>query len=237
MLFSSSRPRTLVLLISVPEIEAVVLGPTCSPLGDRLVLPRSVDTAMPATLEALWPALEPLGEFDRVTVGSGRDLGDDWMASALSRELERQCMRPVRVMGRAELCFASIIRRSGVELVLSFRTQRLDSSMFFDGVCVPGLELGRLQFRKRRTYSEYVASHVLERKGVKAWNKRVSRVVKEVLAGWNPAALYLVGPNAAHITCDLPSNVTVVRDGPDLAGALAPHSIPPPTSQRPMRES
>ncbi|MBA2539923.1 MAG: hypothetical protein H0V17_09840 [Deltaproteobacteria bacterium] len=228
MLCISSRPRTLVLLISVPEIEAVVLGPTGGTLGDRLLVPRSVDTALPATLEALWPALEPLGEFDRVTVGSGRDLGDDWAASALSRELERQCMRPVRVVDRAELCFASIIGRSGVELVLSFGAQRLDSSMFFDGLCIPGLELGRLQFRKRRTYSEYVASRVIERKGVKAWNKRVSRVVEQVLAGWNPAALYLAGPNAGNITCHLPSNVTVVRERPDLAGALAPHSIPPP---------
>lgn len=225
MLFISSRPRTLVLLISVPQVEAVLLDPTGAPVGDRVMMPRPADTTMPLTLEALWPVLEPLGEFDRITVGSGRDLGDEWAAPAVSRELERQCMRPVRVMDRAELCFGPMIRRAGVELVLSFGDQRLDSSMFFDGVCVPGLALGLHRFRKGRTYSEYVESRVLDRKGVKAWNKRVRRVVDEVLAVWNPTALYLAGTNAGHITCELAPNVHVVRESPGLAGALAPYAI------------
>jgi polyphosphate glucokinase len=230
MLFISSRPRTLVLLISVPEIEAVVLDPTGAAAGERLVLPRTADTPMPVALEALWAALEPLGEFDRVTVGGGRDLGDEWAAPALSRELERQCMRPVRVLDRAELCCAPIIKRTGVELVLWFGAQRLDSSLFFDGVCVPGLALGRHRFRKGRTYSQYLTSRALERKGINAWNKRVTRVVDEVLAVWNPAALYLAGTNAGHITCEVPPTVTIVREPPGLAGALTPYAIQTSTS-------
>ncbi len=230
MLFISSRPRTLVLLISVPEIEAVLLDPTGAPLGDRLLLPRTADTPMSLTLDALWPALEPFGEFDRVTVGAGRDLGEEWAAPALSSELGRQCLRPVRVMDRAELCFAPFIAGKGVELVLSFGAQRLDSSMFFDGVCVPGLALGLHCFRKGRTYSEYVESRVIERKGVKAWNKRVRRVADEVLAVWNPSALYLTGANAGQISCELAPNVTVVSESPGLAGALAPYGISTATS-------
>lgn len=230
MLFISSRPRTLVLLISVPEIEAVILDPTGASVGDRLRLPRTADTTMSLTLEAIWPALEPLGEFDRITVGSGLDLGEDWDAPALAQELERQCLRPARVVDRAELLFGPIIRRTGVELVLSLGENRLDSSMFFDGLCVPGLALGRHRFRKGRTYSEYLTSRAMERKGVKAWNKRVGRVVDEVLAVWNPTTLYLAGANAQHITGELPPNVTVVTEAAGLGGALAPYAISTDTS-------
>ena len=70
----------------------------------------------------------------------------------------------------------------------------LDSSLFFAGTFVPGLVLANHRFRKKRTYGEYLAPRVLDRKGVDEWNRRIDRVVAEVLAVWNPTTLYLAGP-------------------------------------------
>ncbi len=221
----ASRPRTLVLLLSSETIEAMMLDPTGLPLGERVRVPRITDATMPIELQALWPQLESLGELDRTTVVTSSELGDAWGAPAVTGELERQSLRPARAIATAELWEGRVIRRAGVELVLVLGDE-VSSTLFVDGTSVPGLALGRHRFRKGQTYSEYVASSVLERKGVKAWNRRVGRVVTEVLDVWNPMTLYLSGALAAHIAREFPANVVVVRDPPSLAAALEVWTAP-----------
>jgi polyphosphate glucokinase len=195
----ASRPRTLALVISPAEIEGVILGPTGTQIGWPTRLPRTAD---PTTAFAdLWSKLEILGEFDRVAVMTKPNLGDGWELDALTRELERQCGRRVRATALDDLRWRHLIRRAGVELALVIGDE-LESALFFNGVLVPGLAVGRHRFRKGRTYSEYLAPRVRERKGEKAWHRRLERVVAEILAVWNPARLYLAAE--AQVTLDDP---------------------------------
>ncbi|MDQ3363929.1 MAG: hypothetical protein M3680_00655 [Myxococcota bacterium] len=224
MITIAARPRTLVLTVTAAEIEAVVLDPAGVTVGGRVRVPRAAD-AVP-DLQALGPQLDPLGEFDRITVSTGPGLGAAWDATALTRELERQSLRPVRVVPTAELRYRGVIRREGVELVLALGAA-LESWLFVDGTHVPGLALGAHPFRKGKTYAEYLAPRVVERKGRRAWNRRLERVLATVLEVWHPATLYLAGAGAALVDGELPATVVVVRELPGLDAAIAVWHPPP----------
>jgi polyphosphate glucokinase len=191
----AARPRTLVVVVSAEDIEGVLFGPTGTQLGWPTRVPRTDDPA--TAFDALWSKLEVLGEFDRVALTTKPNLGAGWELETLTRELERQCGRRVRSSPLDELRWSPLIRRSGVELVLALGDE-LESALFSNGALVPGLALGRHRFRKGRTYAEYLAPRVREKKGDKAWQRRLDRVITEVMAVWNPTLLYLaVPPNVA----------------------------------------
>jgi polyphosphate glucokinase len=70
------------------------------------------------------------------------------------------------------------------------------------------------------TYEEYVGAAALDLIGKKKWNKRVQRVIEQVLPIWNPARLYLGGGNAKHLKGELPANVEVVSNVAGLLGGI-----------------
>ncbi len=227
----AARPRTLVLLVTGGAIEAAMLGPTGSELGARVHTTHDPAAPLAPTLQALWPALEPLGAFDRISVGLGAGLAETWTPAGLVAVLEDQSGRRARAVTTAALQGAPLIERAGVEMVLVLDAT-LESALFLDGIPVPGLDLGRLRTRKRRTYAEYLALRVATRKGARAWSRRVRRAVDDILGAFGPRVLYLVGPGAALLEADLelPPTVVVVRDAAPLAGAIALWSpaVPPP---------
>jgi hypothetical protein len=196
---TSARPRTLVLVFTPEATETALLGPTGIELGPRHVVERDVDR--PARIDDLWPMIEQLGEFDRITA-VGRD------DAAVAADLSRQSQRPTRPMSLAELRWGHVLSRRGVELALSLDAQ-LSSDLFHDGTHVPGLALGRQRFRKGKTYREYLAPRVLEKKGARTWARRLGRAVDEILAVWNPSTLYLAVPADAPLP-RLPASVVTV---------------------------
>lgn len=195
-----------------------MLGPT----GLLLVPPARVarDGDPQQSFASMWPELEAFGEFDRISVLTRPGLGDGWIPSGITSELERQSLRPVRLSTIAELRWSHVIKGVGVELVIA-PGEELDSSLFLDGMYVPGLAIGRHVFRKRRSYQEYLAPRVLERKGVRAWNKRLARAAAEILAVWNPATLYIAVPTGVTVELDLGPNVAIVAAPTGIEGALA----------------
>src|SRR5512135_966341 len=66
---AASGTRTLCIDIGGTGIKALVLAPDGAPLTER----ARVETPRPATpqavLAAIWQVIEPLGEFDRISVG------------------------------------------------------------------------------------------------------------------------------------------------------------------------
>lgn len=215
-----SRPRTLVLVVSGTEIEAVMLGPTGDELGQIRVdrTPEPPDRTL--ALQALWPQLEVLGEFDRISLLTRSTQAEGWDSPSTTHELERQSLRPVRQVSLAQLRWSQIIRRTGVELVVALGSE-LDSALFVDGTQVPGLALGRLPFRKGKNLDEYLAPRVLQRKGVAAWNRRLERVAHDLLAVWNPTTLYISTPKGVVVEAELGPNVVCVTSPTGVAGALA----------------
>lgn len=209
---TSARPRTLVLVVSDVVIDVAMLGPHGGDLGPRQVVPITTETA------TLWNAIEQLGEFDRITlVGSDRN--------GLCDKIVRQSQRPLRQMRPGELHWRHVISGEGVELAVDLAS-RFASSLFHNGVEIPGVDLGMQLVRKDRRLREYLAPRVLERRGTDAWLRRVTRAVDEILAVWNPASLFIaVSPTLPMPV--LPTQVVVVPARTSLEDALRVWSAGP----------
>jgi polyphosphate glucokinase len=224
---AAAGTRTLCLDIGGTGIKALVLAADGAPLTER----ARVETPKPATpsavLQVIWPLIEPLGDFDRISVGfpgvvidnvtkTAPNLHDEWREFALGRALSEGTRRPVRVLNDAGVQGYGVIEGKGVEMVLTFGTG-MGTALYMNGKYVPNLELAHHPFKKKKTYEDYVGKAALKKIGKKRWNKRVAEVVAQVLPIWNPRKLYLGGGNAKHLTLDLPPNVSIT---PNIAGLL-----------------
>jgi polyphosphate glucokinase len=109
---ASTGTRTLAIDIGGTGLKALVLGPDGAVLTDRV----RVETPRPATptavLKELWTLIEPLGEFDRISVGfpgvvidgvikTAPNLHEEWADFDLGRALAEGSRRPVRVLNDA----------------------------------------------------------------------------------------------------------------------------------------
>src|SRR3954468_7643309 len=189
-------PRTLCVDIGGSGLKAIVLGPSGTPLTERV----RVETPRPATPARLLPALielvRPLAPFDRVSVGfpgvvtynvtkTAPNLHDDWENFALGKVLTRALGRPVRVLNDAGIQGYGVVEGKGVELLLTLGTG-MGSALFLDGRYVPNLELGHHPFRHGETYEDWVGLPALKKLGKKKWNKHVQQIVEQIDPIWNP---------------------------------------------------
>jgi polyphosphate glucokinase len=219
--------RTLAIDIGGTGLKALVLGHDGHPLTER----ARVETPRPATPRALIPAIgklvEPLGGFDRISVGfpgvvvdgvtlTAPNLHRQWRGFDLAKAVADQLGRPVRVLNDAGIQGYGVIAGKGVEMVLTLGTG-LGCAVYLDGNYVPNLELAHHPFGNGKTYEEFVSARALARIGKKKWNHRIEKVVAQVLPVWNPRHLYLGGGNAKHLTIALPANVSIT---PNIAGLL-----------------
>lgn len=222
-----SAERTLSIDIGGTGLKALVLDTKGAPVTERV----RVETPRPATpkavLDALWHLIEPLGEFDRISVGfpgvvvdgvtkTAPNLDPGWTDYPLAKTLRGGSRRPVRVLNDAGMQGLGVIEGHGLEMVITLGTG-MGCALFIDGTYVPNLELAHHPFRHGKTYEEYVGAKALEHVGKKKWNIRVGRVIAQVLPIWNPTHLYVGGGNAKHVTLELPANVTLT---PNVAGLL-----------------
>jgi polyphosphate glucokinase len=225
--------RTLAIDIGGTGLKALVLDLQGAIVVDRV----RVETPRPATtdaiLPALWTLIEPLGAFDRVSVGfpgvvvagttmTAPNLHESWNNFALAKEIETKTGKPARVLNDAGVQGYGLIEGKGVEMVLTLGTG-LGCAVYNDGVYVPNLELAHHPFGNKNgdTYEEYVGKKALDKVGKKKWNKRVAKVLAQVTPIWNPRKIYLGGGNAKHLKIDLPDHVTVGANTAGLLGGIA----------------
>ena len=223
--------RTLAIDIGGTGLKALILGPDGAALTER----ARVETPRPATpdavLGALWPMVDTLGPFDRASVGfpgvvvdgitkTAPNLHEKWSEFPLATTLSRRAKCPVRVLNDAGVQGYGIVEGHGVEMVLTLGTG-MGSALYLDGHYVPNLELAHHPLRKDKTYEDYIGAKALKRVGKKKWNKRVARVVAQVLPVWNPRKLYLGGGNAKHVKVELPGNVVIASNMAGLLGGIA----------------
>jgi polyphosphate glucokinase len=228
---AAAGTRTLCIDIGGTGVKALVLAQDGAPLTER----ARIDTPQPATpeavLHAIWTVIEPLGEFDRISVGfpgvvidnvtkTAPNLHPDWAGFPLGKALAEGSRRPVRVLNDAGVQGYGVIEGKGVEMVLTFGTG-MGTALYHEGKYVPNLELAHHPFKKKKTYEEYVGKVALKKIGKKKWNKRVAEVVAQVLPIWNPRHLYLGGGNAKHLTIELPEDVTITQNIAGLLGGIA----------------
>ncbi len=224
---TATGTRTLAIDIGGTGLKALVLGPDGAALTERI----RVATPRPATpnvvLRALWSLIEPLGEFDRVSVGfpgivvdsvtrTAPNLHADWYDFELGKALAEALRRPVRVLNDAGVQGYGVIEGKGLEMVLTLGTG-LGCALYIDGRYVPNLELAHHPFGNGKTYEQYVGAKAMKKVGKKKWNKRVRELIEQVLPIWNPHKLYIGGGNAKHLRIELPPNVSIT---PNIAGLL-----------------
>jgi len=223
--------RTLCIDVGGTGIKAMVVSPSGKPMGKR----ARIDTPHPATPQAMRAALRTIvpdpGSFDRISVGfpgvvqegivrTAPNLDPSWAGFDLQGVIRKISRKPARVLNDAGVQGYGVIEGHGVEMVLTLGTG-LGCALYHDGVYVPNLELAHHPFRRGKTYEEYVGNAAYEKVGKKKWNKRVARVIAQVLPIWNPRKLYLGGGNAKHLKIDLPPEVTVTSNVAGLLGGIA----------------
>jgi polyphosphate glucokinase len=227
-----SEARTLAIDIGGTGIKAALLDPAGQMAGERQRVPTPPRPVSPeALIAAIDQAVAELGAFDRVSVGfpgyvrDGRivtapNLGTETLAGFdLQAALAAHWGKPVRVLNDADIQGYGAIRGVGIEMVLTLGTGA-GTAIFRDGELMPHLELAHHPIRGRKTYDEYIGKAARERKGRKAWNKRVARVIAVLREVVRFDRLYIGGGNAKDLALPLPPDVTIVPNSDGLTGGI-----------------
>ena len=227
-----TEPRTLAIDIGGSGIKAVLLDEDGNMIGQRQRVPTPAKPIAPeALVRAIDEATAPVGAFDRASVGfpgyvregkviTAPNLGTDALAGFdLQATLARHWGKPVRVLNDADVQGFGAINGRGLEMVLTLGTGA-GTSLFRDGEIMPHLELAHHPVSRRKTYEEYIGNAAREKKGKKAWNKRVAKVIEILREVVHFDHLYIGGGNAKDITFALPPDVTIVPNTDGLTGGI-----------------
>jgi polyphosphate glucokinase len=226
------RPRTLAIDIGGSGIKAAVLDSDGNMVGLRQRVPTP---PKPVTREALLRVIDqataPLGPFDRVSVGfpgyvrDGRvltapNLGSETLGGFdLQFALAEQWGKPVQVLNDADMQGFGAIQGRGVEMVLTLGTGA-GTAIFRDGEIMTHLELAHHPVSGDKTYDQYIGNVARERKGKKAWNRRVAKVIEILREVVRFDHLYIGGGNGKDINFPLPADVTIVPNADGLTGGI-----------------
>jgi polyphosphate glucokinase len=227
-----NEPRTLAIDIGGSGIKAALLDDAGNLIGSRQRVPTPPKPVAPDNLvSAIDKAAAPLGAFERVSVGfpgyvrDGRvltapNLGTEALAGFdLQSALARHWGKPVRVLNDADVQGFGAMQGHGVEMVLTLGTGA-GTAIFRDGEIMPHLELAHHPVSGNKTYDEYIGNAAREKKGKKAWNKRVAKVIEILREVVCFDHLYIGGGNAKYITFSLPRDVTIVPNTDGLTGGI-----------------
>jgi polyphosphate glucokinase len=225
------RPYTLAIDIGGSGLKALVLDRAGASMTDRV----RVETPRPATPRAVLAALvelvEPLGAFDRISVGfpgvvfqgttkTAPNLDPSWAGVPLGDRLAKLLGKPARVLNDAGVQGFGVIEGRGLEMVLTLGTG-LGCALFYEGTYIPNLELAHHPFHKGKTYEEYLGARALKRSGAKKWSRHVARAIAQIDPVWNPDRIYLGGGNTHHLKVDLPPHVRITSNVAGLLGGIA----------------
>jgi polyphosphate glucokinase len=225
------KPLTLAIDIGATGLKAGVLD-----ADGNVIVPRArVETPKKATpdkvLKALTELIQPLGSFDRISVGfpgvvraghvmTAPNLGNDaWRDYPLASVLTDQLGKSVRMLNDATVHGLGVIERTGLECVITLGTG-LGFALFDDGRLTPHLELSHHPIDDGDDYDQYIGEAALRRIGRKRWNKRLCQALKCIrdLSGYD--VLYIGGGNARHIRLELEKNVRIVPNEAGIIGGV-----------------
>ncbi len=228
--FGMQGRRTLAIDIGGTGIKLMLLDEHGKPAGERL----REETPQPATPEAILhiiSQLAPTDGYERVSAGfpgvvvegvihSAPNLHPSWAGFDLAGALTTMTGKPARVINDAGMQGEGIIDGHGVEMVITLGTG-MGCAIFVDGKYVPNVELAHHPLRKRKTYEEYIGNAARKSVGDKRWNRRVARVVAQILKTFNPRVLYLGGGNSRKLDIELPPSVRISENIAGLLGGAA----------------
>ena len=222
---------TLGIDIGGTNLKAARLDEDGHMVGERAHLPTP-DHAQPGKLvDALVHMVQPLGAFDRVSVGfpgvvrggvvkTAPNLGTTlWAGFELSHVLQQHLGKPVRLLNDATVQGLGVIAGQGLECVITLGTG-FGFSLYQDGRLAPHLEMGQHNARKHLTYDQYVGAAALDEVGKRRWRKRVNRAIEAVRTLTNFDTLFVGGGNARLIEEALPADVQLVSNDAGITGGV-----------------
>ena len=232
--------RTLAIDIGGTGIKAALLDEAGQMISSRQRVPTPPKPLMPeALVHAIDEATAPLGPFERVSVGfpgyvrDGRvmtapNLGTEALAGFdLQAALAEHWGKPVRVLNDADVQGFGAIKGSGIEMVLTLGTGA-GTALFRDGEVMPHLELAHHPVSGKKTYDQYIGNAARQKKGKKAWSKRVAKVIDILREVVRFDHLYIGGGNAKDLSSPLPDDVTIVSNTDGLTGGIGLWRANPP---------
>ena len=120
------------------------------------------------------------------------NLGKGWVGFDFARAFGK----PVRIINDAAMQALGSYK-GGRMLFLGLGTG-LGTAMVIDGTVEP-MELGHMQFKKGRTFEDFVGLRGLRRLGKARWRKEVGEVIKTLSAALEPDYVVLGGGNAKKL--------------------------------------
>lgn len=201
--------------------------------GELLTERNRIDTPHPTTRESLLAALttlvEPLGDYDIISVGfpgvvrngviiTAPNLGTDEMKGLnLAAELQQRLGKPTRVINDADMQGYGAIEGEGLEMVVTLGTG-FGSALFMDGELAPHLEIAHLPFRQKQTFEEQTGDSARKKIGRRRWNRRVKRAIEFLRTLTHFDKLYIGGGNAIRIDFKLDPDVKTISNDAGVKG-------------------
>jgi polyphosphate glucokinase len=201
--------------------------------GDMLTERTRLETPQPATRESLLDALgkliEPLGDYDLVSVGfpgvvrngtiiTAANLGtEEFRGFDLAGELQKRLSKPVRVINDADMQGFGAVEGKGLEMVITLGTG-FGSALFMNGELAPHLEIAHLPFRKNQTFEQQTGDKARKKIGRKRWNRRIQRAIEFLRTLTHFDKLYIGGGNAMRIDFKLAPDVKTVSNDAGVKG-------------------
>lgn len=213
--------RILSIDIGGTGVKAAILDADGEMLTERLRVETPRRCMPEALLKALAGLIEPLSNYDFISVGfpgvvrdgkiiTAPNLGTDLLKGFdLGYALEKQFGKPVHVLNDADMQGYAAIEGKGVEMVVTLGTG-FGTSLFFNGQLAPHLEIAHLTFRKGESFDQQLGEKARKKIGKKKWNRRVKSAIKVLRALANFDMLYVGGGNADQINFKLDPDVKII---------------------------
>jgi polyphosphate glucokinase len=197
--------------------------------------PRHVDTPYRAGPEALLAALdglvEPLGSYQRISIGFPGVVRDGkvltapnldtaaWRGFPLAKALAERFRAPARLANDALVQALGVIEGAGLECVITLGTG-MGFAVFEHGRPGPHLELSQHPVRGNKTYDQYIGNAAFRSVGRRRWNRRVRKAIGFIAILTNYDVLYIGGGNAKNLQFKLPDNVRIVSNDAGITGGI-----------------
>ena len=225
----SATSRILAIDVGGTGLKAAILSFNGEMLTERQRIPTPHPTTRELLVESLLKLVEPLADYDFVSVGfpgvvrhgviiTAPNLGTEEMKGMdLAAELQSRLGKPTRVINDADMQGYGAIERTGLEMVVTLGTG-FGSALFMDGELAPHLELAHLPFRKNQTFEEQIGDKARKRIGRKRWNRRVKRAIEYLRTLTHFDKLYIGGGNASKLDLKLDPDVKTVSNEAGVKG-------------------
>ncbi|MEO5724056.1 MAG: ROK family protein [Ilumatobacteraceae bacterium] len=239
-----SGPVTLAIDIGGTGLKASILDADGKMLNDRVRVKTKYPCPPTAMVERLVALTEPLGGYDRVSVGfpgvvrrglvlsaphfvttngpgthASKKLAAAWGRFDLAGGLAAALGKPTKLINDADMQGLEVMQGSGVELIITLGTG-MGNSVFQDGRLGPRLELSHHPLLKGLTYNEYVGDAARKEIGNKHWNKRVRKTLAVLDALFFYDRLYIGGGNSTRLKIDLDERATIIDPNAGILGGI-----------------